>query len=798
MQSGAATTAGSHPGPAESGPVPPADSAPREAAPASVPTEPDREAGALPSSTEAADETTAARVRPPVSVGSELTADDMALAVSRLPAFAIGDLFSAVDAGRPLESAFGQLAPYSGERQPGEADAGAREIVTAEPAGLEIRVTAGQRSRTGLVAWPEIAAWLEPGLTPARRQVVIRAAQIWLRFMAANASFRAVGEGSLAVAAEGELRGLAQAAVTAIIGDVRPAAPGHLRQPADDDGTALERISALAAALPAQRTRQRKPVSQVSEGDLIGHPGYKLQPFRVSAPPRRRDGDVEITGRLTAPSLGEPAGQVTFTFPTTRTPDPVVSVIELPQQPLRSLFPEPGTGDGPGEAQAPGQKAGTGAAGPQAGDGQPPAAWPRQHARTTETGDPAGTSAEEPAPAVPAAAAAPADPISVPDDTPTEEDTMPAEPATSHVAEATPEAGGGASGTPPASAPPANGPAGKGSAENGTSQGRPGGQPSDGANLLGELDRVLDAIIKRRRGPAGLDDGARDDFTDIRSAFELLRNALDIGGPADLVTGYAPHPAFAAPTAPPRTAPGPARSAAPGTGEFDDIRSAFADLRLVLDLPAGGRHARGAIPSPELSDSRLLDRAVEEAQACARWYRDTPEWQRISAIGRAARELITAIRDAAKDYWAEIRQDIRVRGFARTLASRVCLAISGTAHLLAGRLERAGRADTRMWRAARGLHRATATYADRIMQYTPPGQAARVRDARRIIGDLDARQRQARTSAGTPAGQAPNPVSLARTSFTTRSPRPSTVPATEPVHRAGPAAGQRRNAGQRV
>src|SRR6202034_1068123 len=100
---------------------------------------------------------------------------------------------------------------------------------------------------------------------------------------------------------------------------------------------------------------------------------------------------------------------------------------------------------------------------------------------------------------------------------------------------------------------------------------------------------------------------------------------------------------FAAPPLPPRAAtPGPVGGATPRAGEFDDIRSAFTDLRRVLDLPAGGRHARGAVPPPDAADGRLLDRAVEEAQACARWYRDTPEWQRISTIGRAARELITA------------------------------------------------------------------------------------------------------------------------------------------------------------
>src|SRR5208282_2063683 len=134
---------------------------------------------------------------------------------------------------------------------------------------------------------------------------------------------------------------------------------------------------------------------------------------------------------------------------------------------------------------------------------------------------------------------------------------------------------------------------------------------------------------------------------------------------------------------------------------------------------------RPAAPGPDApvgpDAGRLLDQATAEAHACARWYRDTPEWQGMSRIGQAARELLTAIREAAGDYWTEIRLDIRVRGFARTLAARVSLAVSGASHLLAGRLERAGHRDTRPWRAAWRLHQATATFASRVMNSAPPG-----------------------------------------------------------------------------
>ena len=291
---------------------------------------------------------------------------------------------------------------------------------------------------------------------------------------------------------------------------------------------------------------------------------------------------------------------------------------------------------------------------------------------------------------------------------------------------------------------------------------------------MAELDRVLDAIIERRRA-AARQETAPDDFADIRAAFTLLRNALDQPSPG---TGSSPRLAV-----PYRAEPGPSVPSAASDGhaasnghdaqdgDFDDIRAAFADLRYVLDLPPQGRHARGSA-TPDPAASRLLDQAAAEAQACARWYSDTPEWQRITRIGCAARELIRAIREAAGDYWAEIRQDIRVRGFARTLAARVSLAVSGTAHVLATRLERAGYRNTRIWRAAWGLHRATANFADRIMNYVPPRSPGRMDEARRIISDLGVRQGGPADSAGFPGNGAsrqpvgaPSPVTLARTSF---------------------------------
>jgi hypothetical protein len=249
----------------------------------------------------------------------------------------------------------------------------------------------------------------------------------------------------------------------------------------------------------------------------------------------------------------------------------------------------------------------------------------------------------------------------------------------------------------------------------------------------------------------------------------------------------------------------PPSAAAAGADDFGDIRGAFADLRRALDLPVRGRHASGpGAPGADAAVGRLLDQAAAEAQACARWYRDTPEWQRITTISRAARDLITAIRQASGDSWAEIRQDIRVRGVVRTVTARVSRAVSGAAHILAGRLEKAGHQDTRIWRAAWGLHRATATFADRVMRYTPPGDPGRMGDVRHIIDDLGQRPRRPRehgpspaaSPRGRPAGT-PGPVALASEGFPVHVSRATVHEDTGPARRAAAPAVRQPNAAPR-
>jgi hypothetical protein len=173
---------------------------------------------------------------------------------------------------------------------------------------------------------------------------------------------------------------------------------------------------------------------------------------------------------------------------------------------------------------------------------------------------------------------------------------------------------------------------------------------------------------------------------------------------------------------------------------FTDIWDAFTRLRDALGLPGtpGGTETAaepaGSRQSGPVS-AALLENAMAGARASAAWYRDSPEWQRITLVTYAARALLDAIRGAAGDYWSEISRDIRVRGFVRTVAARTCHTVSACAGALAARLEQAGDRQSAAWRAMSLLHRTAGTAANRVIGYQPP-----VRDAERIIVALNAGQ----------------------------------------------------------
>jgi hypothetical protein len=139
---------------------------------------------------------------------------------------------------------------------------------------------------------------------------------------------------------------------------------------------------------------------------------------------------------------------------------------------------------------------------------------------------------------------------------------------------------------------------------------------------------------------------------------------------------------------------------------------------------------------PDTESLRRLNAALTEARVCAAWYLDTPEWQRITKVSEAARALLSAIREAAGDYWAEGRRDVRACGFTRTIAARVTRTISGAAGSLARKLEQAGYGHTRASKAMQNLHHAAADSVGRIIGHTEPGSGAPMSQVADIIAEL--------------------------------------------------------------
>ena len=177
----------------------------------------------------------------------------------------------------------------------------------------------------------------------------------------------------------------------------------------------------------------------------------------MSAPPRHTDAAIEITGRLTDPSDGEPAGQITLTLTRAGHPDPVVYLIPPPARSLRSLPGGSAATEGhPGRDHIRAEDDRPGAtAQPAVRHGQPPATAQRPHDSPAGTAA-GGTVAPGRTPGTATPGPSRGNGTGQPPDTAPliQEDTMPPAPsATSLPAE----------GTAPAAGPPGPGPAPRGS-----------------------------------------------------------------------------------------------------------------------------------------------------------------------------------------------------------------------------------------------------------------------------------------------------------------------------------------------
>jgi hypothetical protein len=183
----------------------------------------------------------------------------------------------------------------------------------------------------------------------------------------------------------------------------------------------------------------------------------------------------------------------------------------------------------------------------------------------------------------------------------------------------------------------------------------------------------------------------------------------------------------------------------PTSDAFADIKSAFAQLREALDLPTVGTlvpaSATPLSAGPGPHSLLNFSDAIAEAHTCAAWYQGAPEWQRITKVTDAAKVLMTTIRETAGDYSAEVRRDIRVRGFTRTLVARLARTVATAADALSQSLNEKGHGHTLAWISAKRLHRAAVSLAAKVMASPAVGSGDRMSEVIDIIADLGCSRR---------------------------------------------------------
>ncbi|MEE1769291.1 hypothetical protein PUR34_14305 [Streptomyces sp. JV185] len=144
----------------------------------------------------------------------------------------------------------------------------------------------------------------------------------------------------------------------------------------------------------------------------------------------------------------------------------------------------------------------------------------------------------------------------------------------------------------------------------------------------------------------------------------------------------------------------------PELGTAHDLRAALdGDLRILEQqwrrTPPGPRTATGntgprpaaTAPAPALAgtaDARqaaaAVNTALREADLHAPVLKDSPEWQQLQTVRGAAAHLWDVIKEKAGPYFEQLADDVRVRGFWRTVSARSCETIAHWAQAGADRL----------------------------------------------------------------------------------------------------------------
>ncbi|GAA0925010.1 hypothetical protein GCM10009549_45840 [Streptomyces thermoalcalitolerans] len=159
---------------------------------------------------------------------------------------------------------------------------------------------------------------------------------------------------------------------------------------------------------------------------------------------------------------------------------------------------------------------------------------------------------------------------------------------------------------------------------------------------------------------------------------------------------------------------------------------------------------RGA-PVPARRDPEPVNAALRQADTHAAALQDFPEWQQLQTVRGATTHLWNVLSERAGAYLEQLRNDLRVQGFWRTVSIRTTTAIARGARALADRVRRGRRGgDLPTAEALLKLSDAALIYsAPGIPRPDRPASAAAVGDHAAEVGQLRA---TLRTGAPVPYG----------------------------------------------
>ncbi|TLQ38938.1 hypothetical protein [Streptomyces marianii] len=105
---------------------------------------------------------------------------------------------------------------------------------------------------------------------------------------------------------------------------------------------------------------------------------------------------------------------------------------------------------------------------------------------------------------------------------------------------------------------------------------------------------------------------------------------------------------------------------------------------------AAPARANSDAPASLRRDAEPVNAALQQADAHAAALQDLPEWQRLQTVRGAATHLWNVLRERAGEYFEQLRSDVRVQGFWRTVSIRTTSKIAEWAQAAAGRVRRGG------------------------------------------------------------------------------------------------------------